>query len=100
MYDVVSALGVAADSDIFGEYSYSGWGGERLLVPVRGVHVLVVRARRRASGSGQPVEHYIGEDDVAVDRLLRQLVRGVAPHVDLLRDPCQLTRWRVVERVG
>jgi hypothetical protein len=64
------------------------------------MHVLVVHAGGGVRGAGEPVEHHVGEQVVAVHGVLGQLRRGVGPLLELLDDPGELPDRRVGERVG
>src|ERR1022692_1702686 len=86
VHDVVAAFGVAADGDVLGDNRYPGrhvaGGG-----PVLAVHGLVVEVGGGFGGRGEPVEAHVGEDRIARDRVLGQLVGGVGPLLELLHDP-------------
>src|ERR1700687_5849843 len=92
VHDVVAVLAVAANCHVLGKYRHSGGCLAWLLAPGVGMHVLVVQAARRSCRAGQPVEHHVGEHEVAVDRILWSFGR-MAPFLELLDDPGQLTNW-------
>ena len=99
VHDVVGLLGVLTDGHVLGEAGHSGRHRARRR-PLLRMHALVVEVRRGACGRGEPVDHHVGEDVVAVDRVLGQVVPGVRPLLELLHDPGELTDRRVGEAVG
>ena len=64
--------------------------GDRRLGLAPGAGAFVVDAGRGAGGAGQPVEHHVGEQLVAVDGVLGQAGARVGPFLELLDDPGEL----------
>jgi hypothetical protein len=60
---------------------------------------LVLRRGRRAGGPSEPIEHHIGEQPVATNRILGQCGCRIAPLRKLLDDPRQLGHRRVCQPV-
>lgn len=88
MHNIVVLLGVTPNGDVFGEdCDASGYAGR--LWPLVGAGTLVVESARGTRGAGKPVEHHIGEQTVAVDRVLWPF-GPVGPLLELLDDPGQL----------
>src|SRR5262245_43984639 len=87
--DGVVLLGVGADGDVVGEGGDAG-GDVGAGGPFAGVGHLVVEAGGGVGGAGEPVEHDVGEDAVAVDDLVGECVDGVGPLLDLVDDPGEL----------
>ena len=73
-----------------------GPGADEVRVEVLG---LVVQLSARSGGRRQPVEHDVGQQVIAADRVFRR-IRRVGPLLELLDDPGELADGRVGKAVG
>src|SRR5262249_43905579 len=100
------AVGQLSDrqDDVVGVDRYGQWHGQRRQAwrcrgGRQGAGGLVVQLRGWPGGGGQPVDRRVGEQQVAVDRVLGE-VAGAGPFLEFFKDPGQLPGWRVGQRVG
>ena len=87
--DVVGLFGEATDTNVVSVHDgagrhargLSGWPPLRLGITDIG---------RRPSGGGEPIDHDVGQQPIAIDDRIRQAVWRVCPGAELVHDPGEL----------
>src|SRR6478735_12402089 len=69
--DVVGLFGEATDTNVVSEHDGAGWHARGLRGwPPRGS--CITNIGRRASGGGEPIDHDVGQQPIAIDDRIRQ----------------------------
>src|SRR6478736_4512768 len=95
--NVVGLFGEATDTNVVSEHDGAGRHARGLSGwPPRGLGITDIR--RRPSGGGEPIDHDVGQQPIAIDDRVRHAVQRVCPGAEFVHYPGELADRRVDQR--